>query len=161
FASLFKEGVISKDQAEQMQTNAEAVSHAVKADQATIASAQASVLAGESAVNNAKIQLGYTTIRSPIEGRTGNIAAKEGNLAAANTTELVLINQVQPLYVSFAVPEAQLPQIKDYMARGKVGVSATPPDDPTKPEIGELSFVDNRVDPNTGTIRLKGTFGNS
>lgn len=161
FANLLKEGIISKDQAEQIQSSADAIAQAVKADQAAIESAQASVQAGEAAVKNARIQLGYTSIRSPIDGRTGTLTTKEGNLVTANTTELVSINQVEPVYVSFAVPESQLPVIKEYMARSKLPVSVSPPDDRGEPETGVLTFVDNRVDAATGTIRLKGTFSNT
>lgn len=160
YANLFKEGVIAKDAAEQVQTSADTLSHAVNADQAAIQSAVASIAAGEASVRNARIQLSYTTIRSPIDGRTGNITAKEGNLASANVTELVTINQVQPVYVTFAVPEGQLTQIKGFLAQGKVSVNAAPPDDPVHPETGTLTFVDNRVDATTGTIRLKATFPN-
>ncbi|MBI4904715.1 MAG: efflux RND transporter periplasmic adaptor subunit [Acidobacteria bacterium] len=161
YAQLFKEGVFSKDQAEQVQANADTIGQSVKADQAAIASAQASVLAGEAAVRNAKISLDYTTISSPVDGRTGNLIAKEGNLASANTTELIVINQVQPVYVTFSLPESQFPQVKEAMARGKLPVNAIPPEDGGEREVGLLSFVDNRVDPNTGTIRLKGTFDNA
>ncbi|MBI3210686.1 MAG: efflux RND transporter periplasmic adaptor subunit [Candidatus Solibacter usitatus] len=160
FDNLFKQGIISKDQAEQMQTSADAISQSVKADMAAIQSAQASVAAGEAALRNSRIQLGYTSIRAPIDGRTGNLIAKEGNLASANVTELIAINEVQPIYVAFSVPESQLPTIKEFMSRGKLTVISAPPDDPANPERGTLTFVDNRVDANTGTIRLKATFDN-
>jgi len=160
FANLQKEGVISRDQAEQQQASADVVAQGVAAGRAAISSAEAAVQAGEASVKTARIMLGYTNVVSPVEGRTGTLVAKEGNLAAANVTELISISQVQPIYVSFAVPESQLPLIKEAMARGRLPVQAAPPDFPDKPESGALTFIDSSIDVNTGTIRLKGTFAN-
>jgi multidrug efflux system membrane fusion protein len=84
-----------------------------------------------------------------------------GNLVrAADTIPLVVINQVAPIYVSFGVPEAQLPELKRYMARERIGVQAVPPNDQGAPSTGIISFIDNTVDPTTGTIKIKGTFPN-
>jgi len=105
--------------------------------------------------------LGYTTITSPISGRTGNLTVKMGNVVTANNMELMTINEVEPIYVTFSVPEAQLTAIKKYMAQGKLQVRAQPQDDAAAVETGNLTFVDNAVDMTTGTIRLKGTFQNS
>jgi len=117
-------------------------------------------VAARAAIDNAKVQLGYTTISSPITGRTGNLMVKQGNVVAQNTTDLMTINEVQPIYVTFSVPEDSLPRIKEHMASGKLGVSVTPQDDARKRETGLLTFVDNSVDASTGTIKLKGTFKN-
>jgi multidrug efflux system membrane fusion protein len=106
------------------------------------------------------VQLSYTTIASPIDGRTGNLAMKEGNLVTANTTDLVTINQVKPIYVTFSAPEANLLAIKRYMAQGKLPVEASPQESSAAKDTGYLSFVDNTVDATTGTIKLKGTFTN-
>lgn len=160
FANLQKEGVISKDQAEQYQANADISAQAVAADKASIASAEATVNSLQASLNTARINVGYTKVKSPVDGRTGNLTAKEGNLATANVTELISISQVQPIYVTFSVPESQLASVKEAMTGGKLPVSATPPDDPTTPERGVLTFVDSSVDPSTGTIKLKGTFTN-
>ena len=81
---------------------------------------QATIDAGKAAVENAKVQLSYTTIDSPIDGRTGNLTVKQGNVVMANNMELMTINQVEPIYVTFSVPEAQLPAIKKYMAMGSL-----------------------------------------
>ncbi len=161
FASLQKEGVVSKEQAEQQQSSVDVVTQSVAADQAAIASAQASIEAGEAAVKTARIMLGYTTILSPVDGRTGTILTREGTLTSANVTELVAISQVQPVYVTFSVPETQLGMVKEAMTRGKLPVSAAPPDDPAHPETGQLTFVDSSVDQTTGTIKLKGQFANA
>lgn len=163
YAKLLQEGVTSKEQAEQMRTDAAAKADTVKADQAAIESAQASVQADQALLENAQIQLSYTTIRSPIDGRTGNLAIKQGNLVKANDIDLVTINQVRPIYVTFAVPEAQLATIKQHMTSGKLEVIAVPEDQRQADDTGQrgvLTFMDNTVDPSTGTIKLKGTFSN-
>lgn len=158
---LFQAGIVSKDQTEQLQSNADALAAAVKADEAAVRSARAAAVATRASLDNAKVQLGYTIIASPINGRTGNIAIKQGNIVTANTVDLTTINQVEPIYVTFAVPEAQLPAIKRYMAEGNLPVIATPQGDATVEERGVLTFVDNSVDPTTGMIKLKGTFRNT
>jgi len=160
FIRLFQDGIISKDQAEQTRTSADTISHVIIADQAAVRSAEAAVGAGRAAVANAKVQLSYTTISSPIDGRTGNLALKEGNLVTANSTDLVTINQVKPVYVTFSAPEANLLAIKRYMAQGKLPVEASPQEASALKETGYLTFVDNTVDATTGTIKLKGTFTN-
>ncbi len=161
YGRLFQSGIVSKDQAEQMRSNADALSASVKADEAAVRSARAAIVATKATVDNARVQLGYTQIRSPIDGRTGNIMVKQGNIVAANTVDLTTINQVEPIYVTFSVPESQLPDIKRYMAQGKLPVMATPQSDATAQERGVLTFVDNAVDATTGTIKLKGTFANA
>jgi len=161
YGRLFQSGIVSKDQAEQMRSNADALAAGVKADEAAVRSARAAIVATKAMVDNARVQLGYTTMRSPIDGRTGNIMVKQGNIVAANTMDLTTINQVEPIYVTFSVPESQLPDIKRYMAAGKLQVSATPQADATAQERGVLTFVDNAVDATTGTIKLKGTFANT
>src|SRR5216684_380457 len=160
YAKLMQEGVISKEQSEQTRTNADAVEQAVSADRAAIESAKAEIVATQATVENHKVQLDYTEISSPIDGRTGNIMVKQGNVVNANTMDLMTINQVEPIYITFAVPESQLRDVKKYMAVGKLPVTVAPQDDEAATETGYLTFVDNSVDPATGTIRLKGTFPN-
>jgi membrane fusion protein, multidrug efflux system len=160
FTRLFQDGIISKDQAEQTRTSADTISHVIIADEAAVRSAEAAVGAGRAAVANARVQLSYTNISSPIDGRTGNLALNEGNLVTANTTDLVTINQVKPIYVTFSAPEANLLSIKRYMAAGKLPVEASPQESSATKETGHLTFVDNAVDATTGTIKLKGTFTN-
>jgi len=162
YAQLFADKVVSKDQAEQFRANSDAVNQTVAADKAAIESAKANIGASEAAVENARVQLGYTEIKSPIDGRTGNVSVKQGNVVMANSMEMCTINQIEPIYVTFAVPEAQLPAVKQYMAQGKLAVRARPEDDATAAEEqGALTFVDNAVDTTTGTIKLKGTFPNT
>lgn len=145
YASLFKEGVVSREQNDQVQTSANALSEAVQADRA--------------AVDTAKVNLTYTTIRSPIDGRTGNLMVHQGNVVKANDIALITINQIKPIYVTFSVPEQYLPDIKKYEAHGRLAVAARVPNEPQAP-VGYLSFIDNSVDAATGMIKLKGTFAN-
>ena len=161
YAELFKGGIISKDQSEQLSATADATSQAVAADEAAIQSATADLAAAKAAVDSARVQLGYTQIRSPIDGRTGNLAVKKGNVVAATNVELITITQIEPIYVTFAVPEAGLNDIKRYMGERKLEVRARTQDESAVEESGTLTFVDNAVDATTGTIKLKGTFVNT
>jgi multidrug efflux system membrane fusion protein len=124
--------------------------------------AEAEVAAAESRVSNAKLQLEFSAIRAPLAGRTGNLNVDEGDLVRANDPgALVTINQVKPIYVTFGVPQQYLGAINRYRAERGLAVRVTPPGIDEKPEVGELTFVDNAVDSATGTIRLKATFANT
>src|SRR5581483_6128028 len=126
YAQLFEQKIISKDQAEQLRSNADAIAQAVAADRATIESMKAAIGASRATLENAKVQLSYTKILSPITGRTGNLTVKQGNVVTANNMELMTITQVEPIYVTFSVPESQLTAIKTYMAQGKLPVRVRP-----------------------------------
>jgi multidrug efflux system membrane fusion protein len=160
YRGLFDQGVVSREQTDQMRSSADALAQTVLADKAAIESARAQIVADKAAIENVQVQLSYTTIQSPINGRTGSIAVKQGNVVAANTTDLMTITEVQPIYVTFSVPEAQLGDIKRYMGQGKLPVHAAPQADTGIQESGVLTFIDNSVDATTGTIKLKGTFPN-
>ena len=124
--------------------------------------AHASVLADEAAIDQAKLNLEYCQIRSPIDGRTGNILINVGNLVKANdTTALVMINQLEPIYVSFSIPQNSLPEVRKRMALGALPVTVTIPGDSGGPVDGEVTFINNQVDVTTGTIQLKATIGNN
>jgi membrane fusion protein, multidrug efflux system len=159
-AELTERGIISKDQAQQAGALAEAAAATVKADKASIESAKAQIVSQQAAVNNAKVALSYTIIRSPLDGRTGNLSVKAGNLVSANSTELMTIAQLQPVYVTFSVPAVHLSTIKRHMARSPLMVTAIPQAADAKPADGRLTFVDNGVDATTDTIKLKATFNN-
>jgi multidrug efflux system membrane fusion protein len=154
------EGVFAKEQGEQLKSAAAAQMQILEADRAAIGSAEAQVTADQSAINNLNIQLGYTTVEATLEGRTGNILQKAGNIVAANTTDLATIYQVEPIYVTFAVPEARLAEVKRFSTSGKLTVTARAQDGSGESENGLLSFIDSSVDTSTGTIKLKGTFPN-
>lgn len=134
----------------------------VDTSRTAVAALNATVDADKAAVENAKVQLQYATITAPISGRTGALMVHEGNLVRANDqTPLVVINQIVPMSVSFAIPEARLPELKKYMAAGALRVTANPPNDDAAPAVGSITFVDNAVDQTTGTIKVKGTFPNT
>jgi multidrug efflux system membrane fusion protein len=158
---LAQRGIISKDQAEQARSQADATSAVVKADRAAIDSARAQLAAGESAVETARVQLGYTEIRSPIDGRTGALAVKVGNLVTANQTELMTIAQVQPVFVTFTVPAVHLGTVKQHIGHDPLPVVAVPQDGNPQSATGKLTFVDNAVDMTTDSIKLKATFDNA
>lgn len=142
---LFHEGIVSRDQYDSYRTSADALQAAVRADQA--------------AIERARIDLEYCTIRSPIDGRTGSLLFHPGNIVKSNDTVLVVINQMDPIYVSFSVPEKHLSEVKRRMGAGLSVIVAIPGEDQFSAQ-GKLSFVDNAVDTTTGTIRLKATFSN-
>jgi membrane fusion protein, multidrug efflux system len=147
YQDLADRGIATKEQLDTSRTGAAALDATVEADRA--------------AVENAKVQLQYATISAPIAGRTGALMVHGGNLVRANdTTPLVVINQVSPIFVSFGIPEQRLPELKRYMARGPLSVEARPPSDEGPASHGRITFVDNNVDQTTGTIRIKGTFAN-
>jgi multidrug efflux system membrane fusion protein len=126
-----------------------------------VGSAEATVQADEAAIVQAQLNVEYTQIRSPLEGITGNLLVNEGNLVKANdTVALVVITQVKPIYVSFSVPEQRLPEIKRRLANEKLAVEVAIPGDDRPPAVGQLTFINNSVDANTGTIQLKATFPN-
>jgi len=146
YQELLDKSFISKEGYAQYKTGAE--------------TAGAAVLASKAALENARLQLEYTTIRAPIDGYAGRIQIQRGNLVKANdVTPLVVLNQVHPILVSFAVPEQDLPAVRKYLAAGPLAVEATPPNADT-PATGKLVFIDNTVDTSTGTIKLKGAFEN-
>jgi multidrug efflux system membrane fusion protein len=148
FQDLAERGIATREQVDTARTAMTALNATVDADRA--------------AVENAKVQLQYATIAAPISGRTGALMVHEGNLVRANdTTPLVVINQVVPISVSFAIPEARLLELKKYMAIGSLRVTAKSPNDEAAPAVGRIAFVDNSVDQETGTIRIKGTFPNT
>jgi membrane fusion protein, multidrug efflux system len=157
---LVAKGIVSKEVSEQSRAQADATLATVNADKAAIASAKAQLAVQQSITQNAKVQLGYTSIRSPIEGRTGNNTIKVGNLATVNQ-ELVTIAQLEPVYVTFTIPAVHLPTIKQHLGADKLPVVATPQDEEKKSADGQLTFVDNVVDTATDTIKLKATFSNS
>ena len=161
YAELSRQGVLAKDSAEQTDAQAKAAAEGVRADRAAIESTQANIASDQAALDRAKLQLEYCTIRSPIDGRTGHLMVKQGNVIKANDVDLVTINQMHPIYVTFSVPEANLSLIKKHMAAGDIAVAASLQGADAVAERGTLSFVENAVDSATGTIRLKAIFDNA
>jgi len=148
YAELVKKQYVSQEQFDQIKTTADALESTVEADKA--------------AVENAKVQLSYCYIYAPVTGRTGSLLVNEGNLVRTNDANpLVIINQVNPIYVTFSLPEGNLQEVKSRMAQGNLKVLAILPQSENRPEEGTLSFVDNAVDATTGTIKFRGTFVNA
>jgi len=148
YQTLVQNDLATEEQFDQFKANAGAAEAAVTADSA--------------AVQTARLNLEYTTIRAQIAGRTGNLLIREGNLVPANgTTPLVIINQIRPISVSFSVPQRFLDDIQRFSAQHRLDVEVRPGEDTTVVLRGTLTFINNQVDTTTGTIQLKGTFDNA
>ena len=146
YQTLASRGLVSGQEMQASTTAAAALDATVEADRA--------------AVENAKVQLEYATIKAPIAGRTGALIVHPGNLVRANdATPLVVINRVAPINVSFGIPEGQLPAFKRYLAEHTLRVEASAPSEEVA-SMGHITFIDNAVDPTTGTIKVKGSFPN-
>ena len=148
YDALVQQGYVTRSQADQAQATAASAAATVEADRATVAKAQ--------------VDVANCTIRAPITGRTGSLLVRQGNLVKANGDPLVVINQIQPILVRFTVPQSQFPDIQKYYAGNKaLTVRATPSEGSTASYDGTLSFVDNNVDANSGTVLLKAKFANA
>jgi multidrug efflux system membrane fusion protein len=145
---LFKEGVIPKQQVDTQQAQVGQYQGAIRADQGTI--------------DNAKLQIVYSHITAPITGRVGLRLVDMGNIVhAADTTGLLVITQLQPIAVIFALPQDQLSQVLSKLHSGtQLPVDAYDRDDVTKIATGKLLTIDNQIDTTTGTYKLKSEFSN-
>ncbi len=148
YQDLLQRGIATREQVDTMRTQAAALDATVAADRAS--------------VETANVQLTYATILAPMSGRTGMLQVHPGNLIRAQDTQaIVTINRITPVYVSFSIPEARLPALKRFIAaQGTLPVTATIPTDAAGSSMGRVNFIDNAVDPTTGTIKVKGTFPN-
>ena len=146
-SDLFGKGFISENDRDQAVT--------------ALAVLQASERADAAAIESAQIQLDYCTIRAPISGRTGRRLADRGNLVTANTTDLVMINDLRPVNVSFGVPQQEMERLRGWRSAPEMRVDATLPEGNGPAETGRLTFLDNAVDHATGTILLKANFANA
>src|SRR5213083_1288607 len=146
YAELVKQDYVTKSDYEAKRANAEALKAAVRADSAAVASAE--------------LNLEWATVRAPISGRTGRLLVRAGNLVRANAPDpLVIINQIHPILVRFAVPERALPDIQRYR-KNRLPVLVSPSKEDTTVTSRLLTFVDNAVDTTTGTVLLKAEFAN-
>jgi len=160
-AQLVERGILSRDAGEQSRAQADAAAAVVKADRANVESARAQLVAQQAAIANTRVQLSYTTITSPIEGRTGNLAVKVGSLITANQMEMITVARVEPIYVTFAVPAVHLHTISSHIKGMALPVTATPQDGDSQSVGGSLAFFDNTIDITTDTIKLKAAFPNT
>ena len=147
YKTLFDQGVVPAEQVDSFTSGADASDATVNSD--------------EAAVKTAELNLEYCTIVSPIDGRTGTVMVKAGNLVKVADVPIVVINQVNPIYVNFTVPQQYWPDIKQDVDRRALHVTVTIPQNSGRSVEGTLTFVDNIVDSTTGTIHLRGTFDNS
>ena len=148
YQELLDKNFISKEAYAQIRTNA--------------ATAEATAKASQAALENARLNLEYCTIRSPLDGYVGRVLLQAGNLVRANDANpLVVINQVRPIYVNFGIPEQHLPEVRKHMAEGPLAAEVQSADPQRPGPRGTLIFVDNAVDPSTGTIRLRAQFENA
>ena len=143
---LLKQGFISRSDDDTAQANASSLTAVVKAD--------------EAAIVNAKLQVEHCSIRSPINGKAGDILVPEGTLVKANDVPMVTINQIRPIDVFFSIPQEELPAVRRQMAVRKLKVMASLPQNNRPPEAGDLFFIDNTIDKTTGTIQIGGLFSN-
>ena len=148
YADLVQKDYVTKEQYDATRSGSEAALATVKADEAML--------------DNAKLQLSYCTVTAPIDGRAGSVLVYPGNMVKGNDDKpMVVLNQVNPVYVAFAIPEASLSAIRQHARPGqKMKVAARPTGSQGAPPMGELTFLDNTVDAATGTILLKATFAN-
>jgi multidrug efflux system membrane fusion protein len=146
YSQLVKDGIVTQEQADGYRTRAE--------------SAEADVVADKAAVESARTQLSYCTITAPISGRLGALMADRGNVVKATETVLVTINKLTPINASFSISGKELETLKRQMASGRISVAAELPEAPDEREQGIVSFIDNTIDPGTGTIRVKALFEN-
>lgn len=148
YQGLYEQGGVSREQYEQLRANLAALEAMRDADSA--------------AVENARLQVAYCSIKAPMSGLTGPLLVHPGNLVKANdTTPLVTINTFSPCYVSFTLPQQSLASLQQYRSQGGLPVEARLAGKSEGIATGKLSFVDNQIDPTTGTLKLKATFENS
>jgi membrane fusion protein, multidrug efflux system len=145
YARLIEKNYVARQEYDRAVTNLQTLEATLKADKAI--------------VDSSRVQMQYCSIYSPIDGRTGALKVDQGNIVNANDTEITTVNQIQPVKVSFAIPEKELADIKKHMTNERLQMQAFISGD-TRPEAGELNFVDNFIDKTTGTIILKGVFAN-
>lgn len=181
YRTLFEKELIAKEQYDQIRTNMTSLEATVQADRAalenaraalaaaraTIENARAAVRADEAAVDSARLQLGYTSVRSPLDGRMGRAEVRVGALVGkGEATLLATVSTLDPMYVSFSVSEREALSGWRYRAAqppgrsGPTGITITLPDDSVYPHDGRLDFVDRAVDPRTGTLALRAAFPN-
>ena len=177
YRSLLERELIAHEQYDQIRTNMAALDAGVRADQAalgnmkaslaaaaaTIENARAAVRAAEAAVETTRLQLGYTVIRSPLDGRMGRAEVRVGALVGkGDPTLLATVSTQDPMYVNWSVSEREALEVwrRRESAMGGAGITITLPDDATYPHPGRLDFVDRAVDPRTGTLALRATFPN-
>lgn len=148
YEALVAQGYVTRSQTDQVAAAAASASASVEADRAAVAKAQ--------------VDVANSTIRAPITGRTGSLLVRQGNVVKSGGDPLVVINQIQPILVRFTVPQSQFPDVQKYYSGNKaLTVQVSPSEGSSTGYDGTLSFVDNNVDANSGTVLLKAKFVNA
>ena len=176
YATLVEQGVVSREQYDQIHSNAESLKATVEADKAAIHSAEESIKVDAAAVDSAKVELSYCYIRSPIDGRAGQRQVDIGNVvnpggssgggsgntggSSGSSNSLLLIERIDPIYADFTIPQDNLAVVQQQMRQGTLKTEVRLPD-ATDPIAGQLTFLDNAVQSATGTINLRATVANS
>lgn len=145
-SDLYSKNAATREEADKAKYTAEATKATVRADQAS--------------VETANLQLAYAKIKAPITGRAGFVLADQGNVIKSDDTQLLVLNQVEPIYVAFNVPEQDLSDVRKYSQSVQPSVDVVIPPEARPTETGKLTFIDNQVDIESGTIRLRATFDN-
>ena len=176
YATLVEQGVVSREQYDQIHSNAESLKATVEADKAAIHSAEESIKVDTAAVDSAKVELSYCYIRSPIDGRAGQRQVDIGNVvnpggssgggsgntggSSGSSNSLLVIERIDPIYADFTIPQDNLAVVQQQMRQGTLKTEVRLPD-ATDPIAGQLTFLDNAVQSATGTINLRATVANS
>lgn len=161
YSRLANEGVISREQQDQFSTNAEMAEQSVAADQAAVSVANAAVAVDRAAMERARVDLEHCTIRSPIDGVAGYLAIHEGNIIKGNAdSALITLNEIAPAYVSFAVPDRYLDELRRRLVAGALPLHIYQPGTNRELSRGAANLIDNAVDHTTGTIHVKGLVAN-
>lgn len=160
FVALAEQKLISEQQRLQYTTAADTANAAVRADQAAVVTAQANLRADQAAVDRARLDVTYCDITAPVSGRPGNLLVHAGNLVKVNDVALVVINQIDPVFVNFSAPEQYTNAVQSHGAGRALSVEVASRDDQHHQATAQLTVVDNTVDSQTGTIHLKATLAN-
>jgi multidrug efflux system membrane fusion protein len=163
YEQLVEQGVVSRQQYDQVRTNSEALNATVSADVAAVRSAEQAMKVDEAAIASAQVQLSYSYIRSPIDGRAGETLVDVGNVVTpgnGQNSSMLVIQRIDPIYADFTIPQNDLSAVQRNMAQGTLRAEVRLPDDPNNPVAGELTFLDNAVQDTTGTVNLRATISN-
>jgi multidrug efflux system membrane fusion protein len=174
YRELVQQEVVSREQYEQIRTNAESLNATADASRAAVGSADEAIRVDAAAIESAKVQLSYCYIRSPIDGRAGQRLVDIGNVvnpggssngssdnSTAATNSLLVIQRLDPIYADFTISQNSLASVQQQMRAGTLKAEVRLPDDPNNPAVGQLTFLDNAVQNATGTVNLRVTIANT
>jgi len=175
YHTLVSQGIVSREQYDELRANQSSLDANVGSAHAAVNSADESIKVDMAAVESAKVQLSYCTIRSPIDGRAGQRLVDVGNVVnpggssnnssssgnPANNNSLLVIERLDPIYADFTISQNLLPEVQQQMRANRLTAEVRLPEDPVAPVIGQLTFLNNAVESTTGTVSLRATVANS